>query len=154
MLKKIISGGQTGADIAAIDAAMSINFKYGGCLPNGRKTENGPLDQKYIMHELETGGYPKRTERNILDSDGTVIFHHGKLAGGSRLTRDLALRYSKPCINFDLNVVSVSSALDNLKEWVSEYEIEILNIAGSRASKDHEIYDKVFNIIKNLIASI
>ena len=87
MLKKIISGGQTGADIAGIDAAIASGLSYGGWLPKGRRTEDGPLPETYALQEMKTRGYPKRTEQNVIDSDGTVIFVRGKLTGGSDLTR-------------------------------------------------------------------
>ena len=88
MIQKIISGGQTGADMVGIDAAIDCYVPYGGWLPKGRKTEDGPLPDTYADFQVMTrGGYPKRTEQNVIDSDGTVIFTYGKLSGGSLLTK-------------------------------------------------------------------
>ena len=81
MLKKIISGGQTGADQAALDVAIKLNIPHGGWIPKGRKTEEGPLSDQYQLQEMPTASYPKRTEQNIIDSDATLIFSHGKLTG-------------------------------------------------------------------------
>lgn len=89
MIEKIISGGQTGADRAGLDVAIELGIPHGGWIPKGRKTEEGPLPAKYKLKEMRTTSYPKRTEKNILDSDGTVIFTFGKLTGGSELTRRL-----------------------------------------------------------------
>jgi hypothetical protein len=90
MIKKIISGGQTGADQAAIDVAINLGIPYGGWLPRGRKTEKGPLPDKYLLQELPDSSYSKRTEKNVINSDGTLIMSHGKLTGGSELTREIA----------------------------------------------------------------
>ena len=79
MLKKIISGRQTGADQAGLDAAIKHNIPHGGTIPKGRMTEDGVLPAKYNLTEMTTKSYPKRTEKNVVDSDGTVIFTHGKL---------------------------------------------------------------------------
>lgn len=99
VLKMIVSGCQMGADIAAIDAAVENGFPYGGWVPKGRKTEAGPLDLKYKVKEMSRGGYPERTEKNVVDSDGTVIFTHGRLSGGSDLTRKFAIKHGKPWVH-------------------------------------------------------
>ena len=96
MLKKIISGGQTGADRAAIDLAIKLNMPYGGWIPKGRKTESGPLPEKYRLREMDTADYPSRTKRNIQDSHGTVILSRGKLTKGSELTLVYAKMKQKP----------------------------------------------------------
>ena len=83
MITKIISGGQTGADRAALDVAMAHGIPHGGWIPKGRKTEGGPLPTKYQLQEMPTNSYPERTEKNVVDSDGTLIISHGELTGGS-----------------------------------------------------------------------
>ena len=87
MITKIISGGQTGADQAVLDVAIELGIPHGGWIPKGRKTERGPLPAKYQLQEMSTAEYPKRTERNVQDSDGTLIISHGELSGGSEFTR-------------------------------------------------------------------
>ena len=151
MLKKIISGGQTGADIGGIDAAVESNFPYGGSLPRGRKTENGPLSEKYQMKEMTTGGYPKRTEQNVKDSDGTIIFTHKILTGGSKLTSNFAESWGKPWLHINLSQMSKNEAVSILLSWIKENKIEILNVAGSRASKDSEVHTKVVFLIREII---
>jgi hypothetical protein len=153
VLKKIVSGGQTGADIAGVDAAIECGFEYGGWLPKGRKTEDGSLPEKYRMTAMARGGYPKRTEQNVIDSSGTVIFTHKKLTGGSKLTADLAESWGKPWLHINFSEMPEDDALEILAEWLKRNEIETLNVAGSRASKDSNVYQKVFSIIKNIIES-
>lgn len=154
-LKKIISGGQTGADIAGIDAAIEHGMSYGGWLPKGRKTEKGPLDLKYTnMTEMSVGDYPEMTEQNVKDSDGTVIFTHGKYSGVSALTSNYAVKHNKPVLHVDLDVATESAAIESLIEWIYIQKIETLNVAGSRESKDEYIYDDVHSILKSIIDTI
>ncbi len=146
VIKKIISGGQTGADIAGIDAAIFCNVPYGGWLPRGRKAENGTVPEKYTQFQVMTrGGYPKRTEQNVIDSDGTVIFTYGKLAGGSSLTKKFSVKNNRPWRHVDLDAVNNPTALIN--DWVLDWDIKILNVAGKSASKAPGIYNQVKNII-------
>ncbi len=152
MIRKIQTGFQTGADIAGADAAIDNEFPYFGWVPKGRRTENGPLDLKYEAEEMPTKGYPPRTKKNILDSDGTAIFTHGALSGGSSLTRKLARELNKPWIHIDFNKDSLETAVLNLECWVEREKISILNVAGKSASKDAKIYEKVYFVIASLIA--
>jgi hypothetical protein len=150
MIKKIISVGQTGADRAGLDVAIKFNISHGGWIPKGRKTEDGTLPDMYRLQEMPTSSYPARTEKNVLDSDGTVIFSHGPLTGGSKLTQQLATKHDKPCLHIDLNEVPGYNAVFLLRRWMFENNVKILNVAGSRTSKDPEIYKKVFDIIKGI----
>ena len=96
MVTKIISGGQTGADRAALDVAIKLGILHGGWIPKGRLTENGKLDDKYQLKEMDTANYNQRTEQNVIDSNGTLILSHGKLTGGSDYTQDMVLWYPVP----------------------------------------------------------
>ena len=143
---KIISGGQTGADIAGVDAAISCQVPYGGWLPKGRKTEDKPVDKSYVnFRVMSQGGYPKRTEANIIDSDGTVLFTFGHLKGGSLLTKKISIKHNKPWLHIDLNVHNDHAR--QIQDWLNSFQIKTLNIAGSRASKSPDIYNKVKKII-------
>lgn len=105
MVSKIVSGGQTGADQAALDAAIELDIPYGGWIPKGRKTENGPLSAKYQLKEMPTASYPKRTEQNVIDSDGTLIISHGELTGGSEYTWEMTKKHNRPYFYADLKLV-------------------------------------------------
>jgi hypothetical protein len=147
-IRKIISGGQTGADRAALDFAIDNNIPYGGWLPKGRKTEDGTLSEKYHLQEMPTGDYSKRTEKNVLDSDGTVIVSHGFLTGGSALTREFAIQHKKHWIHIDMNELSLQEAAERLSSWVTGKEIKTLNVAGPKTSKDPQIYEAVLLLLK------
>jgi len=153
MLKKILSGGQTGADQAALDAAIKNNIPHGGAIPKGRMTENGVLPEKYNLEEMATKSYPKRTEKNVIDGDGTVIFSHGKLTGGSLLTQEKAVEHGKPVLHLDLISTDIGGAVRTLQQFIQDYNIEILNVAGPRASEDEKIYGTVFEMVNGLFLS-
>jgi len=144
---KIISGGQTGADLAALDAAIQLGLPHGGWLPRGRKTEAGPLPQSYRLKALHSAKYRDRTQKNIQESDGTLIVSFGPLSGGSALTEALAIRYNRPCLHLDLTLMDQPMAVTTIKKWLDEYRIETLNVAGPRASGEPRIYRAVFDLL-------
>ena len=151
-LKKIISGGQTGADQGALDGARSCGFPYGGAIPAGRKTEAGTLAEKYCMVEISSHHYPVRTEKNVVDADGTLIVSSGSLSGGSLLTFKIARDRKKQCMHIDFDREEFSTAVKKVTAWVSKNNIEILNVAGPRASSDPGIYDLTRRLITELLS--
>ncbi|MBF0302839.1 MAG: putative molybdenum carrier protein [Desulfamplus sp.] len=151
MLKKIISGGQTGADRAALDTAIKFNLSHGGWIPAGRKAEDGTVPEHYDLTAMESDSYPERTEKNVVESDGTLIVSHGMLTGGSLLTKKIASKRSKPWYHIDLMEMDEFEGAVTLHEFVDENEIEILNVAGTRASQDPFIYRSVKSIIETFI---
>jgi hypothetical protein len=151
MIKKIISGGQTGADRAALDVAIKLGVPHGGWIPKGRKTEDGILPEKYQLKEMPTASYPKRTEQNVIDSDGTLIISHGKLTGGSDYTRKMTLKHHKQLLYVDLNNYEPFDAASLIGSWIGMQKVQVLNVAGPRASKAPEIYADVFKILEQTI---
>ncbi len=101
MIKKIISGGQTGADRAALDVALKFGIPHGGWIPKGRKTEKGPLPEMYRLKEMPTESYKARTEKNVQESDGTLIIARGKLTGGTDYTRHMTLKHKKHLLGIE-----------------------------------------------------
>jgi len=151
MIKKIISGGQTGADRAALDVAIQLGIPHGGWIPKGRITEKGPLPEKYRLQEMPTDSYQKRTEQNVIDSDGTLIVARGKLTGGTDYTRQMTLKHKKQLLGIDLDQTDLYNAASLVASWIKLRRIEILNVAGPRASKDRQIYSDVINILERAI---
>ena len=127
MIEKIVSGGQTGADQAALDVAIGFGIPHSGWIPKGRKTEDGPLPKKYQMQEMPTASYEKRTQQNIVESHGTLLISHGKLTGGSALTRRLAKIHKRPFLHIDLKKTGAFLAAAKIIIWLHQYEITILN---------------------------
>ena len=148
MIKRIVSGGQTGADRAALDFAIKVDLPHGGWVPKGRLAEDGPIPDRYHLTEMPTTSYPKRTEQNVIDSDGTLIITHGELTGGSLLTKEFAENQKRPCLHIDLNEEVEYGAAVHVDDWTQEHGIEVLNVAGPRASKDPKIYAKVLKVLE------
>ena len=153
-IEKVVSGGQTGADRAALDVAIELGIPHGGWVPKGRKTERGPLPAKYQLKEMPTADYPKRTEQNVIDSDGTMIVCHGPLTGGSEYTRRMADKHDKPWIHVDTSRISVEAAVEFVRAWINGSDVKVLNVAGPRASKDPRIYITVRKLLTAVLESM
>lgn len=151
MVTKIISGGQTGADRAALDAAIKFNIEHGGWVPKGRKTENGIVPETYRMQEMDTADYAARTRRNVMDSDGTVLLARGPLSRGTLLTQKIARQVDAPCCHIDLLAMDEFEGALLLNSFVTESDIRVLNVAGPRLSGDPGIYRSVKAVIEALI---
>lgn len=149
MIKKIISGGQTGVDQAALDVAIKLAVAHGGWIPQGRITESGPLPAKYILKETGSSSYADRTEKNVQDADGTLIISRGLLTGGSEYTREMAIKHDRPWLHIDLSQMAAFQAAIAINQWILQNEIGILNVAGPRASKDPTIYKEASNILES-----
>ena len=131
-IKKLISGGQTGADRAALDFAIANNIPHGGWCPAGRTAEDGRIDWRYRLKETPSPMYVQRTEWYVRDSDGTVVFSlNHQLFGGSRLTCEFAARLKKPCLHLS-QAADGANAAKKLLAFIEENKIDILNVAGPR----------------------
>lgn len=145
MIEKIVSGGQTGADIAALDVALHYNFPHGGWCPKGRLSLDGPIPAKYQLTETPSASYPQRTEWNVRDSDGTVVFTFAREAtGGSLKTINLCKKHGKPCLHIHR---SMYDPAERILRFVDEHDLRVLNVAGSRESKEPGIHEWVKDIL-------
>lgn len=151
-LRKIISGGQTGADRAALDLALAFGLPHGGWCPKGRWAEDGPIPANYLLDETPTDDPSLRTEWNVRDSDATLIVAHGPLAGGSSLTREFARQLGKPCLALNLWRTPGAEAVELTRSWLLECRPAVLNVAGPRASRDAAIHAAVMELLRELLA--
>jgi hypothetical protein len=134
---KIISGGQTGVDRAALDTAIDLGLAHGGWCPKGRKAEDGRIPDRYQLSELDGADYTARTRQNVLDSDGTLLLLLGELQGGSLLTWRCCQLSSQPVL-----IVRLQRPGPDAKVllWLESHHIQTLNVAGPRASKSPAAY--------------
>ncbi|MEI6279089.1 MAG: putative molybdenum carrier protein [Verrucomicrobiae bacterium] len=147
-LEKLISGGQTGADRAALDVAIRHGFPHGGWCPKGRKAEDGPIDGRYNLFETPSANYLQRTEWNVRDTDGTVVFTLAKeVTGGSLRTIEFAQKHKKPCLHISARGSGYMGAALPLQEFVAEHGIRRLNVAGPRASKEPGVWQFAYQTI-------
>ncbi|HUH04610.1 MAG TPA: putative molybdenum carrier protein [Kofleriaceae bacterium] len=131
---KIVSGGQTGADRGALDAAIELGLAHGGWCPRGHLAEDGVIPPLYQLREHPRPGYPARTDANARDSDGTLLVTRGAPTGGSALTVDRARAHARPLLHLDLDQRSIAEAARELRQWLAAHRIAVLNVAGPRAS--------------------
>lgn len=151
---KIVSGGQTGVDRAALDAALALNVAVGGWCPEGRKSEDGAIPPHYPLQELPGSGYSDRTRQNVLDSDGTVIIYFEYLSGGTELTAMICMKEQKPYLLIDASELGETRAAKRIYEFVKEFNIQTLNVAGPRASGEPKAYDYTKRSLKIAIEKI
>jgi Circularly permutated YpsA SLOG family len=151
-LEKIVSGGQTGVDRGALDAALAAGFPCGGWCSADRAAEDGPIPARYPLSPLARSGYRERTRQNVLDSDGTAILVHGVIGGGTLLTLNLCKREGKPHVVIDASKTSEVAAAAEIARFVEKHEIHALNAAGPRASGWKQGYGCALRTMGDLIA--
>ena len=144
---KIISGGQTGVDRAALDVALKHGIERGGWCPTGRLDEFGRIPAQYPVQELAVGGFTERTLQNVKDSDGTVIIYPGKLGGGTEQTVRFSIEQRRPHQLIDASKISAEDAAKLIAGFVRNHKIDILNVAGPRQSEWAEAYDYTFRTL-------
>lgn len=151
LFSRIISGGQTGADRAALDFALESGIEIAGCVPFGRRAEDGEISSHYInMVESPSADPAKRTRANVLNSDATLIFSYGELAGGTLLTKEIAQAAERAYLVVDLQTVTVEFAARSVLEWLLKTRPTTLNIAGPRASETPGIYENVLSVLRKV----
>jgi len=152
-LIKIVSGGQTGVDRGALDAALEAGFPCGGWVPGDRMAEDGVIPDRYPLMALPKGGYRQRTRLNVLDSDGTAILFYESLSGGTRLTRNLCALLKRPYVLIDARkIVEPAAAAAEILKFVEEKQVRTLNVAGPRLSGWPEGYGFALAVIGRVIA--
>jgi putative molybdenum carrier protein len=151
---KIISGGQTGVDRAALDVALKHGIDAGGWCPTGRLDEFGRIPDRYPVKELESGGFTERTLQNVKDSDGTVIVYPGKLSGGTEQTVRFCVEQQRPLKLIDSSNVSTEKAAQLIADFVRANTIDVLNVAGPRQSEWAKGYDYTTSMLEAFVNSI
>ena len=149
---KIISGGQTGVDRGALDAALAEGVECGGWCPADRTAEDGPLPMQYPVTPLAKGGLVARARMNVVDSDGTAIIYFGVPSGGTEGTLRQCLKKRRPYKLIDADEVLPDRAAQLLGAFIEQHGIRVLNVAGPRASKERRGHDFAFRCIRSLLS--
>jgi hypothetical protein len=149
MLQRIVSGEQTGVDRAGLDAAIEAGISIGGCVPKGRLAEDGVVQVRYALTEIAKGGYRARTEKNVVESDGTLILNIGTVTGGTRLTVVYACKHDRP---FSIVPLDEDPQPQMVTQWLAINDILTLNIAGPRESKFPQgIYLRSISLLRSVL---
>ena len=163
-ITQVISGGQTGVDRAALDAAVDAGIAISGWCPRGRRSEDGRIPEDYPLRETAARSYAVRTEWNVRDADGTLIVVLDDISSGTQLTLDLARRLGKPLSVIHLlppnetdliaDVISVDEQVSSVVDWIRSNRIRVLNVAGPRASSHEDVYPLALQFLQQLFGKL
>lgn len=151
MIEKIITGGQTGVDRAALDVAIELGIPHGGWCPARRRAEDGRIDDRYQLIELASVRYRDRTKQNVADSDGVLVLNRDELEAGTALTLRCARTLGKPEFLVDL---AAPPPLSELADWVASCRIKACNVAGPRESERPGIYAEARAFLRLWLVSL
>jgi len=151
MIQKVVSGGQSGVDRAALDVALELGIPCGGWCPKGRLAEDGAIAARYPLRETPTAIHAQRTEWNVRDSDGTLVLTRGRPTEGTAWTMTVADRLRKPYLVLDLNGQPDPA---RVKTWLIEHDVGTLNVAGPRESKCPGIYLSASQLLRQLLSNL
>jgi hypothetical protein len=150
MIERIISGGQTGVDRAALDIALELGIACGGWCPRGRRAEDGAIDRRYPLTETPREEYPQRTQWNVRDADGTLVMTRGPARGGTGLTISIAKRLGKPLLVVDFTQEQDAA---KVRTWAEGNGVSVLNVAGPREGENPGIYDEAVRFLRAVLGS-
>jgi Circularly permutated YpsA SLOG family len=150
LVRRLVSGGQTGVDRAALDWAINHRVDHGGWCPRGRRAEDGPIATRYQLVETDAAGYADRTKRNVREADATLILNSGALEGGSLLTKRVAAAAGKACLVANLDAPDRAAELRRVLEWLGSDAFLTLNVAGPREVSRPGIYTQTYTMLQQL----
>ena len=159
-LSKVVSGGQTGVDRAALEVAMFLDIPHGGWCPKGRRAEDGPIPAIFQLTETSSFNYAVRTEKNVVDSDGTLILFRDLITRGTGLTVKFAQRHKRPHLCVDLAAFDIDDeeateeSASKILNWLANENINVLNVAGPRESTTPKINSQSHTLLLNTFADI
>lgn len=145
---KIVSGGQTGVDRAALDVALKLGIPCGGWCLKGRAAEDGTISTRYPLFQISSDDPFEVIERNVQDSEATLVLTLGRPKAGAAFTIETALREERPCLVVDLTVpVSRRAA----RFWITRHEVHTLNVSGPLATQHPEAYDLAAVFLEDML---
>lgn len=147
-LERVVSGGQSGVDRAALDAAMEAGISVGGWCPSGRRAVDGRIADRYPLQETPSEEYSERTSWNVRDSDGTLVLVDGEPSGGTAFTIEEASRLHRPLLVVD----PTSASVEQTRAWIARHRIQTLNVAGPRDDPGGRVYAAAYAFVQKLLS--
>ena len=151
MINKIISAGLVDVEQAVLDVAIKVDIPHGGWIPHGHKTEDSSLLEKYTLKEIPASSELEHTEKNILDSEGTLVISRGDLSGEATLLQNMAEKRNRPFLHMDLDTSSDFFVSQTISAWIAENKIKILHVTGPDVSKDSALYSATAKIFETVL---
>ena len=148
MIRKIISSGQTGVELAALDCAVKLGLAHGGFVSCGKRNDQGRLPDNYQLEELHSFGPQRAIEKNVGEADGVLIITRAALSGADQMAADLALQKERQLLHIDLQQYPMFEAASLIGSWIGQYRIKVVFITGSTASRDPSIYEQTRRILE------
>ncbi|MBO9446318.1 putative molybdenum carrier protein [Ruegeria sp. R14_0] len=150
---KIVTGGQTGVDLAAWQYALDNGIPYGGWVPKGRLNEDGRIPDRFKgLMETQSEDVAVRTKKNVQSCDALLVFVDGAISPGTQLTIDFAQDIGKPCLVVDLRL-GIAACADQINSWIASHPVSNLNIAGPRESEAPGIGSQVTAVLQQVLTS-
>ena len=146
-LPRLVSGGQTGADRAALDVAAALDLPASGWCPGNRMAEDGRIDDRYPVRPLPGGDHAARTRRNVIQSDATLIVSPEPIRGGTALARRTAEEHGRPSLHLDPEHLTIEQAARRLRRFLGDHDVRSLNVAGPRESEHPGTYRYVRDLL-------
>jgi hypothetical protein len=151
MIRKILSGGRTGVEMAALDVATKLGIDHGGWTGRGMRNEDGAIERRYGLKEVVAMGFHKAMEENVLHSDGTLVVTRGVKSIESQSAVESALRNQRQLLHVDLSQHPAFEAASLISSWVSMNNVLVAYITGPSAQQDGKIYRDVQKILETAI---
>ncbi len=148
MIEKIISGGRSGAELAALDAAIKLGMACGGWIPKESSHPGGINADRYNLTEMATSNPTEALKKNIRVSDGTLMLSHGTLSSNVKNTKKTLQRYSTPLLHLDLKSTNAFNAASLINDWLIDNDLNILHVTGPTEKEDHKIYSATLDILQ------
>lgn len=140
MIRKIVSCGQTGVELAALDIAIKLGIPYGGYTSRGKRNEAGPLPDIYDLKETLSLGFDEALEKNVTGSDGTLLISRGVKTAITQKAVQAALKHQRQFLHIDLKQYALFEAASLANAWMSQHQVGIVFVTGPSASEDEHIY--------------
>ena len=148
MIKKLISSGQTGVELAALDVAVKLGIDYGGWAPRGKHNDQGPLSETYNLSEVPAMGFKTAMEQNVMSADGTLIVSRGQKSPRTQYAVEMSLKHQRQLLHVDLSQNSSFEAASLISSWASLQQINIAFVTGPRSETDPRIYAQMLKIME------